>query len=53
MEGDESGQSEGDKIKLLKRQSPLLFPLIEEFKIYTDELYNILTPLNANLENAG
>ena len=45
--------SDEQKIQLLKRQAPLLFPLIEEFKIYNTELKNTLEPLSKLLRGAG
>ena len=45
--------SDEQKIQLLKRQAPLLFPLIEEFKIYNTELKNTLEPLSKLLRDAG
>ena len=45
--------SDEQKIQLLKRQAPLLFPLIEEFKIYNTELRNTLEPLSKLLRDAG
>ena len=45
--------SEAEKMKLVKRQSPLLLPLIQEFKIFNDETNNLLIPLLKCLSNAG
>jgi len=45
--------TEAEKMKLLKRQSPLLLPLIEEFKIFNEETNNLLIPLLKCLSSAG
>ena len=45
--------SDEQKIQLLKIQAPLLFPLIEEYKIYNAELKDTLEPLSKLLKAAG
>jgi len=44
--------TDAQKIKLLKRQCPLLFPLIEEYKVYNTELATVLRPLKGCIHDA-
>lgn len=41
-----------EKVKLLKRQSPLLFPLVADFKHFESELTKVLLPLAKILDKA-
>merc|ERR1712048_893107 len=42
---DDTEKTPEEKLKLLKRQSPELFPLLAELKVYKAELSNLLIPL--------
>ena len=42
---DEGEMTKEEKIKLVKRQSPELFPLIAELKLYKGEMDDLLVPL--------
>ena len=41
-----------EKMKLLKRQSPLLFPLIADFKHFEKEFNEVLLPLQKFMDTA-
>ena len=50
---DEGEMTKEEKIKLLKRQSPELFPLIAELKLYKGEMDNLLVPLTRIFTDEG
>ena len=50
---DFGDKNDDEKIKLLKRQSPEFFPLLQELKIYKAELDDTLKPLKKILGKKG
>ena len=50
---DFGDKNDDEKIKLLKRQSPEFFPLLQELKIYKSELDDTLKPLKKILGEKG
>ena len=50
---DLGDKNDDEKIKLLKRQSPEFFPLLQELRIYKSELDDTLKPLKKILGEKG
>ena len=50
---DEGEMTKEEKIKLVKRQSPELFPLIAELKLYKGEMDDLLVPLTNIFTDEG
>ena len=50
---DDTEKTPEEKLKLLKRQSPELFPLLAELKVYKAELSNLLIPLTKIFTEQG
>ena len=50
---DDSEKTPEEKLKLLKRQSPELFPLLAELKVYKAEMSDLLIPLTKIFTSEG
>ena len=50
---DDSEKTPEEKLKLLKRQSPELFPLLAELKVYKAEMSDLLIPLTKIFTDEG
>ena len=50
---DDVEKSDAEKLKILKRQSPELFPLLAELQTYKQEMDEVLTPLCAIFTDEG